>query len=172
MSSTTESGEFDIVEVWLRKDPKRWIAGALAGLFATVVMLAFAMVLYAALGMEAWFPVKMAALPFLGNAATEFGMNAGAIICGFLAHAALGVILGMIFAHFTGTNSLPALLGMGFVWGVFSWIFVHNLFIQSFTAIKASHLSPGTNFFVTLVFGLALTSVAFFDRALRGGDRR
>jgi hypothetical protein len=160
--------DMDLVAVWLRKDPKRWVAGAMAGLFAGAVMMLFAMVLSVALGAEAWFPIKIAALPFLGGAATEYGVNVQAIVIGAVFHEFIAMVLGIVYAHFTGTNSLPSLLGAGVVWGLFSWIFITNLFCQSFKDVFAAHIPVGAAFPVNLVFGLALTSVAFFDRALRG----
>lgn len=163
-----EDGEMDLVATWLKWDPTRLIAGALAGLFAGVMMLAFAMIIAVVMGHEAWFPIKVAALPFLGQSATEVGPEMRAILVGFVAQEFLCMILGMIYAQVTGTNSLPTLLVLGFVWGTFSWIFINNLFLQSFKAIYAAHLSAGAAFPVNIIFGLSLTSVAFFDRALRG----
>jgi len=163
-----ESGDTNLVEIWLRRDPIRWLAGAMAGLFAGIVMIGFAMVLCVVLGTEVWFPIKLAALPILGSSATEYGMHVPAILVGLVTLEALAAFLGVIYAHFTGTNSLPALLAMGFVWGTFSWIFINNLFMQSFTTISALRIAPGVVFPIVVVFGLSLTSVVFFDRALRG----
>lgn len=163
--------DMNLVEMWLRKDPVRWIAGALAGLFACVLMTVFAMILSGVFGNEVWFPMKVAALPVLGGSATEFGFHLRPILIGLAVQGGLCAFLGVIYAHFTGTNSLPALLGMGFVWGAFSWIFIFNLFVQSFTDVRAANLSPAAAFPIMMVFGLSLTSVAFFDRALRGNAR-
>jgi hypothetical protein len=161
--------DMDIVAIWLRKDPKRWVAGILAGAFAGVLALAFACVLAKIGGMEILFPIKVAAVPILGNEATAYGMTP-AVLIGFVIHELLCMFLGFVYAHFTGTNELPTLLGAGFTWGVFSWIFIFNLFVQSFADIQALHLSKGAGFFVMLVFGLSLTSTAFFDRMIRGSS--
>ncbi len=166
-----DTGDINLVELWLKWDPKRWIAGALAGAFAGIVLLGAGMLLALAFGNEVWFPVKVAALPVLGGAATEFGMNLGSILTGLIVTEAVAVFLGIVFAQFVPTNSFTALAGMGVVWGVFGWIFIHNLFIQSFRPVFAAQLSPAAAFPVWLAFGLALTSVAFFDRTLRGGSR-
>ena len=157
----------DIVAIWLRKDPKRWVAGILAGAFAGVLAAAFACLLAKMGGFELWFPLKVAAIPFLGNQATAYGITQ-ALTIGFVVHELLCMFLGFVYAHFTGTNELPTLLGAGLTWGLFSWIFIFNLFTQSFTEIEALHLSKGAGFFVMLVFGLSLTSTAFFDRVIRG----
>ena len=164
----TEVGnDYNMVALWLRVDPKRWIAGALAGLFAGIVMLAFSTIIATLYGAEPWFAIKIAALPILGNSATAFGVNSGLFV-GFIVHEILAAILGAVYAHFTGTNYLPALLGAGVVVALFSWIFIFNLFIQSFKPINAAHLSPAASLPVFLVFGLSLTSVAFFDRMISG----
>jgi uncharacterized membrane protein (GlpM family) len=160
--------DVNIVEIWLRKDPVRWVAGALAGLFAAAIAMAFAVLLSAACGVEPLFPAKLMGAIALGPSATEVGEHTSAILAGIVLFEVLGAFLGVVYAHFTGTNLLHALLGVGFVWGVFSWIFIWNLFMQSFRPIYWVHVSSGATFPVCLVFGLSLTSVAFFDQALRG----
>lgn len=160
--------DLNLVEIWLRKDPVRWVAGAMAGIFAAIMALAMGMILAAAFGMEALFPIKYMALPILGGGATELGMNLGSIAVGLIVACALGAVWGFVFAHFTGTNNPSALLGMGLVWGLFTWIFVANLFMPSFRAITAAKVPPSATFPVCLVFGLSMASVAFFDRAFRG----
>jgi hypothetical protein len=170
--ATAEGTEINLTDIWLRRDPARWFAGIMSGLLAGAVMLAFAMVVSAVTGNELWYPVKIPAIPFLGAAATDIGMHMTPIIVGILVHEALCAFLGFVFAHFTGTNSLSALLAMGLVWGIFSWIFLFNLFFQSFPEISALSLHRGVALFTHLAFGLALTSVAFFDRAIRGNDKR
>jgi hypothetical protein len=56
---------------------------------------------------------------------------------------------------------------MGLTWGAFSWIFLNNLFSPSFLSIRALNLPNSAAFFTWMVYGVALTSVAFFDKALR-----
>jgi hypothetical protein len=161
-----EPGDINIVALWLKKDPTRWVAGALAGVLATAVMLAFAMVLCVAFGVDVWYPIKVGGIPVLGGAATEIG-SANGLIVGVITHFALGMFSGIVYAHFTATNTFSALLGMGFVWGTFTWIFITNLYSRAFPDMIAAAVPVGPAFFVNVVFGLALSSVAFFDRALR-----
>ena len=158
----------NLVEMWLRKDPVRWMAGVAAGLFAALVMIAFSMLVAILFGMEAWYPVKIAALPFFGSEAGELGFQLGHILVGVVFLEVLGAFLGFLYAHFNFTNQLPALLAMGVVWGIFAWIFISNLFIQSSRPVFHAHYSSGAAFFSWIVFGISLTSVAFFDRMLRG----
>jgi hypothetical protein len=166
-ASEFEEGDVNLVAIWLRKDPVRWVAGAMAGLFAGMAALIFAGILASLNGLEFLFPMKIAALPFLGNSATSTGTHLGAIIIGLLTFELVAAFWGVIYAHFTGTNSMKALLAMGMVWGIFSWIFVSNLFIQSFTDVRALELDHWATIATCLIYGLVLSSVAFFDRALR-----
>jgi hypothetical protein len=167
MHNVETDDDLNIVALWLRKDPVRWVAGALAGAFAGFISLAFAMVLASALGFEFLYPAKLAALPILGNVATAYDSSTGVIV-GILFYEALCALLGVFYAHVTATNSFPALLGAGLTFGAFSWIFLFNLYFQSFTAFHWAHIPPGAAFPVLMVFGISLASVAFFDRILRG----
>jgi hypothetical protein len=172
--STTQSNglppeDIDLVAPWLVADKVRWIAGIAAGLFAGIVALGFAGVLASAGGMEFWFPTKLMGTWIVGAAATEIGPNSSGVLAGLVVVEALAAFWGLVYAHFVKTESLGALLAMGLVWGVFGWIFHWNLYFHSIRTIMASNVSAGAAFPVFLVWGLALTSVSFFDRALRGG---
>ncbi|MCC7442529.1 MAG: hypothetical protein IT285_12905 [Bdellovibrionales bacterium] len=155
-----------LVERWTQKDAIRWAAGAAAGLLAGLAMLVFAMVVSAAMGGDAWAPAKIAAVPFLGGEAMAFGNSTG-LLAGIVLHELLALVLGVLFAHFAFTNSPPALLGLGLAWGIFSWIFLTNLFFSAWREVLAQELHVGAGFFACLVFGISLSSVAFFDKMLR-----
>jgi hypothetical protein len=159
--------EPNFVTNWLRRDPTRWISGGLAGLFSAVLAMVLAMGLAKSAGFEAWFPVKLFGTLILGSAATEFTHPQGALV-GALIIGALAIVLGIAFAHFVYTNAMAALLAMGLVWGVFSWIFIWNLFLQSYKTVFAAQISSVGAFPVCILFGIALASVSFFDRMLRG----
>jgi hypothetical protein len=90
------------------------------------------------------------------------------LIAGFFSFEALAAFFGFVFSHFVFTNRLSMLVGMGFAWAGFSWVFIVNLFSPSFRDIFVSDFSRGGAFGVCCAYGLALTSVAFFDRVLRG----
>src|SRR5437588_359873 len=114
------AGEMNLVQYWLRKDTTRWKAGVLAGLFAGVIMLAFAAVLGKALGVaDLWFPVKLWASILVGPRAMAFGNHMPAILGGFVFFEILAAFLGFIYGHFVFSNSYSALLPMGVVWAVF-----------------------------------------------------
>lgn len=158
--------EYNLVEMWLRRDPIRWLSGALAGVLACVVALLVAAVLARWAGYEFYFPIQLLGTPLLGGGATEIGEMAG-VWAGCCVAGLISLFWGVVYSHFVGTNSLCALLPMGLVWGVFSWIFTWNLFLQSFSSVFATQLSSGGAFVVCLAYGLSLSSVTFFDRLLR-----
>jgi hypothetical protein len=160
--------EYNLVELWLRKDPIRWISGALAGLFAGLVAMGLAMFIASASGMDPWFPVKLIGSTALGPEATQIGFNLRSILVGGFLFEAVCLFLGGVYAHFTGTNYLGALLPMGLVWAAFSWIFIWNLFMQSFNTVFTAQISSGVVFPICIAYGLSLASVAFFDQKLRG----
>jgi len=163
--------EYNLVEVWLRRDPARWIAGVLGGIFACAVAMGLAGLIAQSTGHEFLFPVKLMGTIVLGSAATEVGSNMDSVIAGGAVVGAICVFFGVVFAHFTGTNSLAALLPMGVVWGIFSWIFLWNLFLQSYTTIFAARIPSGPIFPICIAYGLALSSIAFFDPLLRGKSK-
>lgn len=170
-TQTPEPGDIDLVSTWLRLDLPRLIAGVLAGVFAGIVMVAFAGVLCKMAGWELLLPLKVPALAVLGNEATELGMNPKALIVGFVVHSMVTGLLGGVYAHFTQTNKLLPLLGAGFVWGTFSWIFIFNLFTKSFLEVRTLDLPAGPAFFVHLVFGFSLASISYFDQIVCGRVR-
>lgn len=160
--------DFNLVEGWLTPDVPRWIAGAMAGLFAGLVALGLAMVMAAVSGMEFWFPAKLMATTVLGSSATELGPHMGPILLGVALFEVLCAFWGFVYAQFVRSNQLGALLAMGVVWGLFSWIFIWNLFMHSFQTIMVADVSPATVFPICMAYGVSLTAVAFFDRAMRG----
>lgn len=161
--------DIDLVVHWTRADIPRWVAGALAGVLAAMIALAFASVFSAAVGKEFWFAAKLMATPFLGASATAYGVHLLAISVGTLFFLALGSVLGFAFAHFVFTNHVPSLLAMGMVWAAFSWVFIWNLFFQSIRPLHFMAVPPSAAIPVCVVFGISLVSVGFFDRIVRRG---
>lgn len=180
LTKLDEDGEYDLVASWLKVDRTRCAAGILAGFFAGVIAIVVMMIFAAAGGamggpmgeMDVWFPLKLIATPLLGSSATEIGMNLSPIMTGFLVFEALCSFLGLVYGHFIKTNSLFALLATGFVWGIFSWIFLWNLYFQSFKRIFDAQVSSGVVFPICIAFGLSLASIALFDHGLRGQKQK
>lgn len=163
--------DINLTDIWLRKDPARWIAGVMAGLLAGAAALLVAGILSSGPYSDFWFPAKLMATTVLGPEATEIGSHMSAVVVGIVVFELICAFFGVLFAHFTGTNLMAALLPMGVVWGIFSWIFVWNLFLQSSRSIFAAQIPSSGVFPVCIVYGLTLASVAFFDRMFRGSKR-
>ncbi|OFZ53737.1 MAG: hypothetical protein A2428_04095 [Bdellovibrionales bacterium RIFOXYC1_FULL_54_43] len=159
--------EEDLVSNWLRRDAIRWRSGVFSGIFAGLISLGLAMLLSAFGGGDFWFPVKLAATPILGPVATDLAFRPGTLVLGFGLHEALSGFLGFLFSQFVRTNAPRPLLALGIVWGLFSWIFVWSLFLQSFAPIHAAGVSSGAAFLVCLVYGLSLGVTGSVDRMLR-----
>lgn len=165
-----EEGEMDLVAIWLTFDLPRTIAGMMAGVFAGIVAWIFGGLIALKSGQEFWVPFKLAASPILGNEAMNFGFGK-AVIIGLIVHSIICAVLGGVFAHFTKTNKTLPLVGAGFMWGTFSWIFIQNLFVRSFLDVRTYDIPSGIAFFVLLVFGFSLISIKFFDRLVCGKAR-
>lgn len=167
-NTCNDENQPSLTDLWLKADPIRWVAGLMAGVFATVIMMIATMGLCVLFGKEAWFVIKFMATPFLGYAATDAGFHLLPILMGFVLLTALFGFWGVVFGHFVRTNKIPALLGMGFTWAAFSWIFLNNLFAPAFPVVfNQTHQWSGAAFFVLLIYGLNLTSIRFFDSILR-----
>ncbi|MBS1962249.1 MAG: hypothetical protein JST04_08540 [Bdellovibrionales bacterium] len=169
-STPHEEGEMDLVATWLVFDLPRTIAGAMAGIFAGLVAWTFAGFLAKAGGYEFWFPFKVPAAVVLGRDALTYGMT-HAVFVGTFIHCFICAVLGMVYSHFVKSNRLDALLGAGFMWGTFSWVFINNLFVRSFLHVREMELPNGPAFFILLVFGFSLASLKVFDRILCGRAR-
>src|SRR4051794_9245062 len=101
---TNDTAQFEpdmnLVEMWTRKDPTRWVAGILAGLFAGLVSLVAAGLVSSAAGYEFWFAPKLAATIVLGGKATYTGMNPVSIGVGVVLYEVVAAFLGFAYAHF------------------------------------------------------------------------
>jgi len=165
-----EEGEMDLVAMWLIFDLPRTIAGAMAGVFAGAVDLLFAGFLAKMGGYEFWYPFKIPAAPILKNDALTYGITS-ALILGTVVHSVICAVLGMVYSHFVKWNNMKTLLVAGFIWGTFSWIFINNLFVNSFQNVRELDIPKGAAFFVLLAFGFSLSSLKFFDRLICGRSR-
>ena len=163
MTAIETNEDINIVAIWLRKDPVRWLSGALAGVFAGLAALAVAGILSG----DIWFLARMAAVPCAGAQAFNFDAPGSTLVMGLVNQLGLCVFLGVLYAHFTGTNHVGALFGIGLTWGLFSWIFINNLFLPSFREIYALGINSAAALVVCLAFGLSLMSVRIFEGMIR-----
>jgi len=156
-------GEYNVVELWAQFRPERIKAGVFAGIFAGIMMQVFGMIYCSLKGMDITTPMRISALPILGNAAMTYGDGAG-ITVGLIMFFLLAVVLGTTYAHFTGTNHKWNRFGVGLTWGAYSWIFITCLFSPAFRSYEEAQIPRGPMFFAWLVFGVSLMSVAWFDK--------
>jgi len=156
--------DLDMVAFWLRKDPKRWVAGWVSGFFAGAVAMVVAAVVAQIAGLDMLFPAKLFGSILLGAQATDTASGMGAALVGFVLFEAICGVFGFAFSHFVFSNRSGPLLAMGAVWGIFSWIFLWNLFLPAFKVIRFAGVTPGAALPVCMAYGLSLASVMFFDR--------
>ncbi|MBU6152926.1 MAG: hypothetical protein KGP28_01365 [Bdellovibrionales bacterium] len=159
----TVPGEYNVVALWTRFRGERIKAGLFAGIFAGAMMQVFGMIYAASQGMDITTPMRISALPILGNEALAYASGSG-IAVGLFMFFLLCSVLGTTYAHFTGTNHKWNRLGMGLTWGAYSWIFITCLFSPAFRAYEEAAISRGVMFFAWMVFGISLMSVAWFDK--------
>jgi hypothetical protein len=110
---------------------------------------------------------KAPALLWMGGGAMNYGFHPAAVVGGLATHLAICGFFGMVYAHFTGTNNLKPLLGVGLAWGAFSWIFIGNLFTPSVRPVFVAAIPQGATFFVWMAYGVSLVTTSFYDRMLR-----
>ena len=135
--------------------------------FAGLLAGAFAMAVAKMLGYEMWFPsswlrcLSWVAEPQIRD---QCGFECRIDRDGVSLHGSWDGL-----CAFPGLNSLPLLLGAGFTWGCFSWIFINNsrhfrIFLQ-----RIYQKRPGFSYYG---FDLSLTSGRIFDRMVRGNSSR
>ena len=159
----TVPGEYNVVALWTNFRGARLRAGIFAGIFAGLMMQLFGVLFCAIKGDDLAKPFKISALPFLGNSALAYGSTQGLVV-GLIAFYVLVSFLGMVYAHFTGTNHRGNRFGVGITWGVFGWVFITCLFSPAFRSYYEAEIPRGPMFFAWLVFGVSLMSVAWFDK--------
>ncbi|NDF15436.1 hypothetical protein EB061_08960 [bacterium] len=156
-------GEYNVVALWTQFRPERIKAGVFAGIFSGLVMQIFGMIYCAVVGRDWTTPMRISALPLLGNSALAYDNPAG-IAVGLIMFFLLTVVLGTTYAHFTGTNHKWNRFGVGLTWGAYSWIFITCLFSPAFRSYEEAEIPRGVMFFAWMVFGISLMSVAWFDK--------
>lgn len=162
-----ETEDFNLVELWLQKDPVRWVAGAISGLIAGGVSIVIGGLIATKAGNEFLFPVKLIGTIPIDSFATEYGMHPlrFAVSLGF--YEALAAFAGIFYAHFTRTEKTGFLLSMGATWGIFTWIFWWNLYFQSFRTISDARIPPSAALAICLAYGLSLAVIKVVDPIFR-----
>ena len=163
-----QDNDINLVALWTSVDKVRWAAGIVSGAIAGAIAMAVGGVISVSHGLEFIFPVKLMGTVLLGNTATAYGNSAG-FVAGVVVMGFLSMLWGFVYGHFVRSNSLGALLGMGFTWSAFSWIFIWNLFLHSVKAISASEVPSTAAAAVCLGYGFGMAVIAIVDPIFRGG---
>ncbi len=154
--------EYSLVATWLRKDPGCLLESALAGSFSAISSAMVASLIAQQAGYPPAFPLKLLGTIIAGPQNTDY--DTGCMALGIYLWLGLCIFSTTVFAHFVATRRFQSLFLMGLVWGTFSWIFLWNLFMQSFPAIYNAHIPSASVFCIWMVFGMSLTSLALFAR--------
>jgi hypothetical protein len=167
MTTQAEVGnDVNVVALWTSVDLTRWISGCIAGVIAAALAMIVGGIIATTHGFEFIFPIKLLGTAILGNVATGYGSTAG-LMAGLGVLAIMTVGWGFVFGHFVRTNSFIGLLGMGFTWGAFSWIFEWNLFLHSFKDIGACNVPSSAAFACCMAYGFGMMTIALVDKAIR-----
>jgi hypothetical protein len=158
--------DVNLVALWTSVDVTRWIAGIIAGAIAAAISMFVGGLLSTSQGYEFIFPIKLLGTAVLGGSATGYGNTQGLIV-GLAVLGAITMFWGFVFGHFVRTNKFWGLLGMGFTWGAFTWVFVWNLFLHSSPAIGASNVPSGPAFACCLAYGFGMMTIALVDKVIR-----
>lgn len=132
-------------------------AGALAGLFAGVLMFAALMTWSASMGQGFWAPLQLVGGTFLGVKAVLGGAGAGAL--GAVLHLATSAFWGMLFAALvTRSATAGQAAWAGLLYGAAVWAFMTfaALPVLDRTMEARVMLIPGAWFACHLVYGAAL----------------
>ena len=106
-----------------------------------------------------------AAVPFaLGLGLDQRVMPCRLLLVGALVLTAIFGFFGFVYAHFTAVNHAGVLLGVGFSFGTWSWIFLNNLFSNSNRDWMTNQISHGAAFWLCMIYGLGLYSVKGFEK--------
>jgi hypothetical protein len=170
MSAEDLANDVNVVALWTSVDGARWAAGLVSGWIAGVIAMAVAGLIAINHGYQFVFPVKLLGTCLLGAQATAYdshsGLMAGAAVCAFI----FG-LWGFVYGHFVRSNSLYSLLGMGFTWGAFLWIFDWNLILHSVKTISASEVPSGAAFATCMAYGFGMSVIAIVEPIFKGGRR-
>jgi hypothetical protein len=141
-----------------RSAGQRLLRGAIAGLVAGLVELAFAMVALRLSGPGFWAPLKLAAAAVLGPAAVANpGFDLGPVLLGLvlfgLVSAALGALYGLLFR---GISISPSLVIVGPVYGFAIWVIGFLFVLPRLDPLLLKQYTDWVLFVGDLLFGLAL----------------
>lgn len=161
-----DGNDYNVVADWVSFDGARLAAGIVSGAIAGAFAMVVAGICATSHGLQFSYPLKVFGTIFLGYGATDYnssaGIFAGAVIVGFIT-----MFWGAIYGHFVRTNKFAGLMGMGFTWGCFSWVFLWNLTLHSFKTIGWTRVGPGVALLTCMAYGFGMAVIAIVDPICR-----
>ncbi len=129
------------------------VAGIIGGAVLAIVLLVGAV----ASGQDIWLGMKGAAAPFLGERAMQPGFDPGAVALGVLAHFAVSIVWGVLFAAVAYGASKAVTVFAGLVWGVVVWFGMYYVVLPIAGLSQMAQETPlGMAILTHLIFGLAV----------------
>jgi hypothetical protein len=151
--------------------------GAAAGAIGGAVLAVFMTIMALVRGMDVWSTTfKGAAAPFIGDAATQPGFDAGPVLLGTAMHFVVSIGWGIGFGLLFYGLSRGATLLASLVWGLVVWIGMFWVVLPLAGLSEMAAAAPkSTGILYHLVFGLAV-GLGFLPFQRRhpalGDDRR
>lgn len=152
---------------------KRFVAGALAGIFAAILMIGSLMVYSSSIGAGVWMPLKtLAALVYGVEALVE---GPAAIVTGAGIQLVLSVLLGILFGLATSRRTSTILaMSAGVAVGVAIWALMELYVLPILDPTMAARIAlmPVAYFVSHVLFGIGLGLTPFLVRTLSRGRAR
>ena len=168
MQNGMDGNDYNVVADWSSVDLVRWAAGIISGAIAGAFAMVVAGICAVTHGFQFSYPVKIFGTILLGYKATDYHSHSG-FVAGFVVVGFITIFWGFVFGHFVRTNKIKNLIGMGFTWGAFSWVFMWNLMLHSFKTIGWTTTGPGVALLTCMAYGFGMMVIAVVDPILRGG---
>lgn len=156
-----------IAHIWSRFNLKWIIAGALAGIGAGLVMLAFASLIAAHYLGEWSQSIKLLAVTFHGPSVLQFGPLTPEALHGLFLHLGLASLYGMIFAQLVDEEcNGAALIVLGLTTSLIVWVFGCALFLPSINFVLTQAMPIRVAILLHLTFGLSFGLIAQVTRRI------
>jgi hypothetical protein len=156
-------------DIWLHRTPGppvapppenrlgAWKGGAVAGLMGGALLSCYMFLRNLIGGRDVWQGMKMAGLPFLGEAATQPGFAAGPVLAGILSHFAVSIAWGILFAWLFYGVSRRGTVAFGALWGIVVWLGMFYMVLPLIGAGGIAKMAPaGQAVFEHVLFGLGV----------------
>lgn len=156
-----------IAHIWSRFNVKWIMAGALAGVGASLVMLVVASFIAAHYLGEWSQAIKLLSVTFHGPSILQFGPLTIQALHGLFLHLGLGGLYGMIFAQLVDEEgSGAALIVLALTTSLIVWVFGCALFLPSINFVLTQAMPIRVAILLHLTFGLSFGLIAQVTRRI------